>query len=193
MTGHEEGRKVTEGRGEREGLMDDHLFDELVRRLTGSPSRRVVITGLVPGALGLLMADEVGARKRRKKKKKKPKRVQTTPPPSSATTTSTTQPPFCSGKPDDTYCGPTPPPGKKEDWLLCSGGICTLRPTCDGKHQGNCSDSMVENCCSKYCDGGLCACSTAGYPCYNGPDCCGYQDGVLDCAGYVCQAVSRVG
>lgn len=169
--------------------MDNHQFDQLIRRLAESPARRKVIAGLVTGSLGLLAADDAEAKKRRKKKPKKNKKkvANTTPPPS----TSTTQPPFCAGKPDNTYCGTLPAPPNLADWYMCSGGVCARRPSCLEKSTPNCAEFQGTDtrCCSEWCDLGRCACSTENHPCYFTSDCCGYQEGILECVGYVCQAV----
>ena len=184
---------------QRRAPMDDSRFDALTRSLTHARSRRGLarlLGGLTLGgplALGGLAESAAGTKKMKKKRKKKGTAPTATVPPTDQGTVSPPPPPFCSDKPDhpETYCGESEfDPANKSTWYFCQGGVCGLWPDCKPRN----TPCAGPSCCSwptTACDTlGTCGCSSEGLPCTETFDCCGSEQGVTKCVGYVCQLVN---
>jgi hypothetical protein len=129
--------------------VDGSRFDDLVKRLAGSPSRRALLSAPAVATLASVLAerpDAAFARKKRRGKKKKKKGV-------------------CTKDCVDKECG--------SDGCGGDCGTCVLPKTCNG--QGRCA--CVPNCGANVCGnndgcGGSCGQCFSGETCQNGSCVC---------------------
>lgn len=177
--------------------MDPERFDQLLRALTGSSTRRGIARALVGLTIGgawgyLLNIGDVGAKKRKKNRKKKKGQGSTTPPPPPITCARD-----CAGN----VCG--------DDGCGGSCGTCAGTATCEN---GQCQCPPANQCGTDCCDGPpscfeefctcigsserFCSCPANAILCGNGVGCCLAQDACispLDCfdSGPICACATQ--
>jgi hypothetical protein len=167
--------------------MDGTRFDDLLRTVSATPSRRGMLAGIASGLLAVLPStlggDDAEAKKKRKNNKKKKKR--TSPPPPSQPPLSFPPPPPLSPPPDGCPSGQTP----------CDGGCIPSSQCCDNTdcsvsaqfcttaRQCECPAGLPEICggaCQSLCPTGYwrnpntCGCCVANFQQVPGTifDCC---------------------